>query len=65
MTAVGLVDDPSYDAPVEVRHAGQGKAAPTRMAMISAVELRAVLGADAALQARVAIRSMRPVSARM
>ena len=29
------------------------------MAMISAVELRAVLGADAALQARVLIRSMR------
>ena len=53
MTAVGLVDEPSYHAPVEVRARVHGKAAPTRMAMISAAELRSVLGADAALQGRV------------
>ena len=62
MTAVGPGRfEPSYNAPVEVRARVHGRAASsTRMAMISAVELRAALGADAALQARVLIQSTRP-----
>ena len=54
MTGIGLVDEPSYHAPVEVRARVTRKAAPTRMAMISAVEeLRSVLGAPENLQARI------------
>ena len=52
-------------APAEVGRASCGKAAPTRMAMISAVELRSVLGADAALQRGGSRRSMRPACERV
>ena len=48
MTAVGLVDSPSYDAPVEVRARGHERRHRRRMAvMITPSELRGALGADA------------------
>ena len=53
MTAIGLVDDPSYDAPVEVPAARPQQPVSTGMAVMSAAVLRVALGADEALQGRI------------